>query len=206
MSRTPSLLAPRNGDVLLIIDVQEDFLPGGKTIVPRAEKVVSRLNVYIQVFHRAGLPIVATRDWHPSNHCSFKSQGGRWPAHCIAGSHGACFAEMLQLPCEVPIVSKATFPDAEAASGFDATELDGLLRNNGINRLFVGGMATDHGVLNTVLDAQKLGYQTVLLRDAICSVDFHIGDGERAISAMRKSGAMLATLGQLETGACEIFC
>jgi nicotinamidase/pyrazinamidase len=188
---------PQSGDALLIIDVQVDFLPGGSLAVPDGDRVVPVLNGYIAAFRRAGLSIVATRDWHPPDHCSFRAQGGPWPPHCVAGSRGAGFATLLELPCEAIVVSKATTPDQDAYSGFQGTDLDRLLREAGVGRVFVGGLATDYCVLNTVRDALRLGHHTVLLVDAVRAVDVRPGDGEHAVAEMLQSGAVAATLRQL---------
>lgn len=185
------------GDALIVVDVQLDFLPGGTLAVPRGDEVVPVLNRGIAAFRARGLPVVATRDWHPADHCSFKAQGGPWPSHCIAGSDGARFAPLLEFPCEVRIVSKAVTADKDAYSGFEGTELDALLREAGVERVFVGGLATDYCVLNTVRDALRLGYRTVLLEDAIRAVEVAPGDGERAIAEMRKLGAVPVRLAQI---------
>ena len=97
--------SPRQGDALIIIDVQNDFLPGGSLAVPKGEEVVPILNQYLALFQEAALPVFATRDWHPSNHCSFVEQGGPWPPHCVAGTTGAAFVRELLLPAAVPIIS-----------------------------------------------------------------------------------------------------
>lgn len=191
------MLLLRTGDALVIVDVQSDFLAGGSLAVPRGDEVVSVLNGYLAAFHQAGLPVIATRDWHPDDHCSFQQQGGPWPPHCVAGSPGANFAPLLRLPADTILISKATERQSDAYSGFEGTELDQLLRQAGVGRIFVGGLATDYCVLNTVRDALKLGYQTVLLQDAIRAVDVHAGDGERAIAEMRRQGAMTASLQQI---------
>jgi len=104
------------GDALIMVDVQLDFLPGGSLAVPHGDEVVPALNRYIAVFRGLTFPIVATRDWHPPDHCSFRAQGGPWPPHCVAGSAGAHFATLLDLPCEAHIVSKATSRDRDAYS------------------------------------------------------------------------------------------
>jgi nicotinamidase/pyrazinamidase len=182
-------IRPRAGDALILVDVQLDFLPGGSLAVPRGDEVVPALNRYIAVFRRLTLPVVATRDWHPPDHCSFKAQGGPWPPHCVAGSDGARFAALLDLPCEGRIVSKATTRDKDAYSGFEGTDLDDWLKRAGVSRVFVGGLATDYCVLNTVRDALRLGYATFLLLDAVRAVDVAPGDGDRAIDEMLGLGA-----------------
>lgn len=201
MPNDPHPIALRAGDALVIVDVQADFLPGGSLAVPRGDEVVAVLNDYLAVFRRAGLPVVATRDWHPPDHCSFQPQGGPWPPHCVAGSPGAGFAPQLQLPTDAILVAKASEPQRDAYSGFEGTALHDLLRQAGVRRVFVGGLATDYCVLNTVRDALRYGYQVVLLRDAIRAVDVHAGDGARAIAAMLQSGALAATLAQIRNGA-----
>ncbi len=190
MSLSGDAIRLQAGDALILVDVQLDFLPGGSLAVPRGDEVVPVLNRYIAAFRRNNLPIVATRDWHPPDHCSFKPQGGIWPPHCVAGSDGARFAPLLDLPCEGRIVSKATTQDQDAYSGFEGTDLDGWLKGTGVRRVFVGGLATDYCVLNTVRDALRLGYAPFLLQDAVRAVDVAAGDGERAIAEMRRLGAV----------------
>ena len=193
-------IALHAGDALVIVDVQSDFLPGGSLAVPRGDEVIGVLNRCLAVFQRLGLPVVATRDWHPGDHCSFRQQGGPWPPHCVAGSQGAGFAPLLQLPTDAILISKATQQQSDAYSGFEGTELDRLLRQAGVARIFVGGLATDYCVLNTARDALKLGYDVVLLLDAIRAVDVHAADGERAIAQMLQGGAMPATSTQILAG------
>ena len=183
---------PRAGDALIIVDVQNDFLPGGALAVPQGDEVVSVLKRYAALFATLGLPVFATRDWHPRNHCSFRERGGPWPAHCVAGTQGAQFAAGLKLPSGARVVSKATTPEQDAYSGFAATDLDAMLRQENVHRVFVGGLATDYCVLNTVRDARVLGYEVVLLQDAIRAVDVKPGDGLRAQEEMKRLGAMPA--------------
>jgi len=184
-------LQPRPRDALLIVDVQNDFLPGGSLAVPRGDEVVAVLNRYLQLF--AALPVYATRDWHPEHHCSFRAQGGPWPPHCVSNTSGATFAAALQLPPDAVIISKATTVEQDAYSGFQGTDLDDRLRAADIRRLFIGGLATDYCVLNTVRDALRLGYR-VLLMDAIRAVDVQPGDGLRAIDEMIGLGARRITV------------
>ncbi len=186
------------GDALVIVDVQNDFLPGGHLAVPEGDAVIAPLNAYIERFAQQERPIVATRDWHPADHCSFREQGGPWPPHCVAGTPGAEFAAALRLPASAWIVSKATQPDQEAYSGFEGTDLAERLRQAGVRRLFVGGLATDYCVKNTVLDALREGFAVFLLRDAIRAVNVNPGDGERAIDEMTAAGAIPITLADLE--------
>ena len=177
------------GDALVLVDVQNDFLPGGSLAVPKGDEVIPVLNQWIDAFEERGLPIVATRDWHPSDHCSFRAQGGLWPPHCQADTEGAQLAASLRLPDSASLVSKAVTADADAYSGFGGTDLDERLRAMGVRRLFVGGLATDYCVLNTVKDALALGYRVVLLEDAIRAVDVQPGDGQRAVEEMVRGGA-----------------
>src|SRR3990172_9324815 len=116
------------GDALIVVDVQIDFLPGGSLAVPAGDEVVPVLNRYLGAFHAKSLPIFATRDWHPVNHCSFKAGGGPWPPHCVAGTAGAAFAPGLKLPPETTTISKATPPDKDAYSGFEGTDLEARVR------------------------------------------------------------------------------
>lgn len=184
---TPRLQA---GDALLIIDVQRDFTPGGSLAVPDGDAVVAPLNAWISRFRAEGLPIFATFDWHPADHCSFREQGGPWPAHCVAGTCGAESAAGLALPIGVRRVAKATGRDTDAYSGFSGTDLDAQLQRGLVRRLFVGGLATDYCVFQSVLDARRLGYEVVLLQEAMRAVDVKPGDGERAVAAMLEAGAV----------------
>jgi nicotinamidase/pyrazinamidase len=190
--RSSWLLQP--GDVLLVTDIQNDFLPGGSLAVSGGEAVVPVLNRYISAFVARGLPVYATRDWHPEGHCSFHTQGGPWPIHCVANTPGAAFAAALTLPPDTTVISKATSQDHEAYSSFQGTDLDNRLRAAGIRRLFIGGLATDYCVLNTVRDARTLGYDVMLLTDAIRAVDVQPGDGQHAEEEMVRLGARRITL------------
>ena len=179
----------RSGDALIVVDVQNDFLPGGSLAVPDGDAVIAVLNDYLARFGAAGAPVVATRDWHPAEHCSFVQQGGIWPPHCVAGTRGADFAARLALPDTAIVVSKATKPSKDAYSGFQDTGLAAQLRDLGVSRVFVGGLATDYCVLNTVRDAIAEGFEVVLIEDAVRAVDVNEGDGARAIAEMRALGA-----------------
>lgn len=176
------------GDVLVVVDVQNDFVTGSLA-VPGAADIIVPLNRYIALFVRNGLRVVATRDWHPASHMSFRGQGGPWPSHCVAQTPGAAFAPGLHLPEGAWLVSKATSPSREAYSGFERTDLDQRLKGFGAKRLFIGGLATDYCVLRTVLDSLSRGYITFVLEDAIRAVDVDPGDGENAVAAMQRDGA-----------------
>jgi nicotinamidase/pyrazinamidase len=182
-------LQTRPGDALLLVDVQNDFLPGGSLAVLSGDRILPALNRCVTLFRNASLPIYASRDWHPADHCSFRDQGGAWPPHCIAGSSGAAFSDQLALPEDVIIISKASRPDVDAYSAFSGTDLEQNLRNASITRLFVGGLATDYCVLNTVRDALSLGFAVLLLLDGIHAVDVKPGDGQRALAEMIALGA-----------------
>lgn len=182
-------LKPAEGDALIMVDVQNDFLPGGNLGVPDGDAVLPVMNRYLELFRRTGLPIYATRDWHPENHCSFEAQGGPWPPHCIAESEGAAFAKDLRMGEDVDVISKATTVGKDAYSGFEGTDLARRLRKQKVNRLFIGGLATDYCVLNTVKDALREGFQVLLLEDGIRGVDVNPGDSEKAMEEMHALGA-----------------
>lgn len=177
-------------DALLVVDVQCDFLPGGALAVPQGDAVVPVLNRYIAQARQAGVPVFASRDWHPQDHVSFRARGGPWPPHCVAESEGAGFAPGLELPRDAVVVSKATSKDADAYSAFAGTDLAVDLRARGVRRLWIGGLATDYCVLNTVLDARREGFDVLYLEDASRPVEVQPGDGTRAVSRMREAGAV----------------
>lgn len=179
---------------LIIVDVQYDFLPGGSLPVPKGDEIIPILNNYIKLFINRNRPIIATRDWHPRNHISFMKRGGRWPEHCVQNTRGAEFPKGLELPTDVIIISKGYMENKDAYSGFQDTNLDDVLKNMNIRRLFIGGLATDYCVRATVLDALKLGYQVVLLLDGVRGVDVTPGDSERAVREMISRGAIAITL------------
>ncbi len=178
------------GDGLLAVDVQNDFLPGGALGVPRGDEVVSVLNRYVAAFRARGLPIFASRDWHPAKHCSFREEGGVWPVHCVAGTKGAEFHTDFHLAPSAIVISKATDPKEDAYSAFEGTALDEHLRKTGVRCLFIGGLATDYCVLNTVRDAIKRGYAVWLLMDGIRAVNLKPDDGRKAEEEMVRLGAV----------------
>jgi nicotinamidase/pyrazinamidase len=189
----------KTGDALLVVDVQHDFLPGGALAVPHGDEVIPVLNRCLAVFARNKFPVYASRDWHPADHISFRARGGPWPPHCVAGTHGAAFPPGLMLPSDASIVTKANTRDRDAYSAFGGTDLDARLKAAQVGRLFVGGLATDYCVLNTVKDALALGYTVLLLTDAVRAVDVNPGDGERALAEMERLGARFIASEVLQT-------
>ena len=184
-------------DALIIVDVQNDFCPGGAMPVATGDQVVAPLNEVARRFHAQGSHVFATQDWHPAGHSPFQEQGGPWPVHCVQGSPGSRFHPDLRLPEGTAIIQKATNPVEDAYSGFRDTDLEARLKQAGVRQVFVGGLATDYCVLNTVLDALKRGFETHLLTDAIGAVDVSPGDGEKAIQQMRESGAKITTTAEV---------
>ncbi|GAB6065392.1 nicotinamidase [Aquifex pyrophilus] len=178
-------------DALIVVDMQKDFMPGGALPVPDGDKIIPVLNEYIKLFEEKGLPVFFTRDWHPPNHISFKGHGGIWPPHCVQNTEGAKFHEELYIPKDNKfIISKGTSQDFDAYSGFQGTILESLLRERGVRRIFVGGVATDYCVKNTVIGGLNLGFEAIVLEDAIKGVDVNPGDVERAIEEMLLRGAV----------------
>jgi nicotinamidase/pyrazinamidase len=189
-------------DALVLVDVQNDFCPGGSLAVPEGDRVVPVLNRYSRRFSDAGASIFASRDWHPEKTKHFQSGGGVWPPHCVQGTRGAEFHPDLTLPPETVVVSKGMDPEQDAYSCFQAEDAEGRafavsLGERGVQRLFIGGLATDYCVRSTTLDAVREGFQVVVLTDAIGAVDLTSGDGQRALEEMRAAGAAFATLGDL---------
>lgn len=149
---------------------------------------------YLRYFETRRLPVFVTRDWHPPNHCSFRSQGGPWPPHCVAGSPGALPPSSFAAPPSAVVIYKAIDVDAEAYSAFEGTALQRHLKALDVRRLFIGGLATDYCVLHTVEDAIRLGYEVMLLFDGVRAVDVEAGDGRRAEERMLQLGAQSLTL------------
>lgn len=184
---------------LLIVDVQGDFCPGGALPVPEGDQVVPVLNRAIERFRQAGALVVASRDWHPERSTHFAAYGGRWPVHCVQGTEGAAFHPDLKLPADAIVVSKGMGEDEDGYSAFEARTEDGVpledvLRNRGVRRLVVGGLATDYCVRASVLGALERGFEVLVLQDAIRGVDVQPGDSQRAIAEMQEKGARLVSL------------
>ncbi|MGD0423680.1 MAG: isochorismatase family protein [Candidatus Bathyarchaeia archaeon] len=188
--------------VLVVVDVQNDFCPRGAVPVPQGDKVVPMLNEYVKKFRNAGAAIIFTRDWHPHDHSSFKSQGGPWPPHCVQGSKGAEFHEALVLPPGAEVVSKADKRD-EAYSFFQGTDLAREFHQRDLTKMFVGGLATDYCVKETVLDGLKNGFEVYHLDDASRGVNVQSNDAALALAEMVKRGAKRVTLNDLATTAVK---
>jgi nicotinamidase/pyrazinamidase len=172
---------------LVIVDFQNDFLPGGALAVPEGDKIADRLNELAQD-PRFEL-VVATRDWHPPDHGSFGEQGGPWPVHCVQNSPGAELNAALDRSKVDAIVDAGQERDLEGYSGFEGTDLLALLRERGIDRVTVVGLATDYCVKHTALDALRHGFEVRVDREGVRGVDVNAGDSERALEELRQAGA-----------------
>ncbi len=186
------------GDALLIVDVQNDFCPGGALPVAGGDEVASLLSDVAQRFASAGLPVIAARDWHPAETVHFQGGGGVWPPHCIQGTPGAELHPTLRLPAGAWLVSKGMSPTHDGYSAFDAVAEDGrplagVLRGLGVRRLFIGGLATEYCVRASAEDALSAGFAAVVLEDAIRAVDMQPGDGAAALAVVRARGGEVAT-------------
>lgn len=184
MSRRPALL---------VVDVQNDFCPGGALSVPDGDRIIPHVNRAIDLFVRRGLPILATRDWHPPVTKHFKEHGGAWPPHCIQGTKGARFHPKLELPKDVIVLSKGMDPEQDSYSGFQALngagrDLESVIRDLGVDEVFLCGLATDYCVRATALDAMRRGIRIRVMEDAIRGVDVKPGDSAAAVRELRDAG------------------
>jgi nicotinamidase/pyrazinamidase len=177
-------------EALVVVDFQNDFTPGGALAVPEGDAIAERVND-LAADPRFEL-VVATRDWHPSDHGSFEEQGGPWPVHCVQGTEGAELHPGLDRSKVDVVVDKGQNPDTEGYSGFDETNLDTLLRERGIDKLTIVGLATDYCVKNTALDALSNGFEVAVEREAVRGVDVNEGDSEHALDELRAAGAKVA--------------
>jgi nicotinamidase/pyrazinamidase len=178
-------------DALIVIDVQNDFCPGGRLAVQDGDKIIPVLNRWIEHALEGGAVVVAMRDWHPPHHISFKERGGLWPEHCVHGSPGAEFHPDLKLPEGAVIVSKGASLNSDSYSAFDNTGLSERLRRAGVRRVWIGGLAQDVCVRASVLDALAEGFETYLIENATRPINVKPDDGERAIEDMLKAGGRL---------------
>jgi nicotinamidase/pyrazinamidase len=192
----------RQRAALLIVDVQNDFCPGGALAVHEGDQVVPVLNRYSARFRTLGLPIFASRDWHPRRSAHFAEFGGPWPVHCVQETPGAAFHPDLVLPDSANIISKGVDLEDDGYSGFEGTFPDGgtleeRLACERIEHVYVGGLATDYCVRSSALDARKSGRRVTVLIDAVRGVEVHSGDSERALVEMTRAGIETATLDTL---------
>ena len=180
----------KSGDLLLAIDVQKDFCPGGALAVEKGDEVVPVLNHWIERALDSNVPVYASRDWHPKNDISFQEYGGAWPAHCLQDSDGARFHPDLELPDSVIKVTKGVRFDHDQKSAFDKTGLAVHLREAGIKRIWMGGLALDVCVLSTALDARKEGFEVFIIEHATRPVT--ADNGEKALRKMYEAGVQKA--------------
>lgn len=176
-------------DALIVVDVQNDFCPGGALAVPHGDDVVGVINKLMPRFRH----VIATQDFHPRGHSSFAEQGGPWPEHCVQGTKGAELHPELDTDGIDEIVQKGTAPETDGYSGFAGTDLADRLRRRGVKRVVVTGLATDYCVRATAIEAIANGFDAVVLTDAIRAVDVNAGDGDAAVDDMREAGAATET-------------
>jgi nicotinamidase/pyrazinamidase len=183
----------------LIVDVQNDFCPGGALQITDGDRVVEPINRAAQLFAAAGLPVLASRDWHPPDTRHFREFGGVWPVHCVQGTPGAAFHPDLRLPEGTIVLSKGINPELDGYSAFEGITADGrmladLLRELQVRKLYISGLATDYCVLCTAREALRSGLEVTVLTDAVAGVDIIPGASADAIEEMEKAGAQLATV------------
>jgi len=179
---------------LLVVDVQNDFCPGGTLGIHGGHKIIPILNRYIKFFETENLPIIVTRDWHPKVTKHFEQFGGVWPEHCVEGSPGAMFHPDLELPKEALVMSKGMDPEKDSYSAFHAIDSSGmalanLLKIFGVAEIYIGGLATDYCVKYSALDALKDGLEAFILTDAIAGVNLQPEDSRLALQEMVNLGA-----------------
>ena len=177
-----------NKQALIVVDVQNDFCPGGTLAVPEGDQVIPPLNKLIDEFLERGDPVYKSRDWHPRITRHFAAYGGTWPVHCVQDSKGAQFHPALRDDPRIEVISKG-LGDTDCYSAFDETDLAKQLHKQGVEEIIIGGLATDYCVKNTVLDAIKNGFKVKAVEEAMRPVELQPGDGERAIEEMRAAGA-----------------
>jgi len=180
-------------DALLIIDFQNDFCPGGALAVEGGDEIAEPIGRLAPHFDN----LFATRDWHPPDHASFETEGGPWPVHCVQGTPGAeLHASISDLDLEA-IVDVGRERDDQGYSGFEKSKLAELLRERGVERVAVCGLATDYCVRASTIDATREGFDVTLVEDAVRAVEVEPGDGLRAIEEMNQAGAKVATSDEL---------
>ena len=174
---------------LIVVDVQNDFCPGGSLAVAHGDEVIAPLNNLIKAFLDRGEPVYKTRDWHPPQTKHFAGYGGLWPFHCIQNTSGAEFHPDLLDDPRITVISKGIDDTADGYSGFDGTNLDELLRADGVSEIWVGGLATDYCVKATVIDGVRRGFKVKALAEAMRAVNVNPEDGANAVEQMKAVGA-----------------
>lgn len=174
---------------LIVVDVQNDFCPGGSLAVAQGDEVVAPLNKLIKEFLDRGEPVCKTRDWHPAKTKHFTDYGGTWPVHCVQNTPGAEFHPDLLDDPRVTVISKGFDESADGYSGFDGTQLGQLLREEGVEEVWIGGLATDYCVKETVLGARREGFKVKALADMMRPVNMNPDDGQKALEEMTAAGA-----------------
>jgi nicotinamidase/pyrazinamidase len=202
---------PFEDAALILVDIQNDFCPGGALAVAEGDKVVPVVNRLMPHFPL----VVSTLDWHPANHVSFREQGGPWPPHCVQQTFGAELHPALDRRQIAHTFRKASTPERDAYSEFEGVDdagrsLDQYLKARGVNRVYVAGLATDYCVRATALDALRLGYETFVVTDAVRAVNVQPDDGAKALDEVQAQGArlvasneMLASASRTSAGACD---
>jgi nicotinamidase/pyrazinamidase len=181
---------------LLVVDLQNDFCPGGALGAPGGNRIIPAVNRHIAEAQKRGMPVYASRDWHPPVTSHFKEYGGAWPRHCVQETAGAEFHVDLKLPHGAIIVNKGDDPARDGYSAFEGHTESGKsllhdLRDRQVTRLYVAGIATDYCVRTTALDGVSAGLDVRVLRDAITGIDVHPGDVARALADIERAGATI---------------
>ena len=187
---------------LVIVDVQNDFCPGGALEVYNADEIILVINRYMELFRGKGLPIIASRDWHPRETKHFEKYGGNWPEHCVQRSFGAMFRAGLLLPPDILVFSKGMDPERDDYSALQArndtgTSMTDVLKKVGIRELYICGLATDYCVRQTALEGLHLGFSITVLVDAVRGVELNPGDSKRALDELEAAGAVLMVVEDL---------
>lgn len=192
-----------SNQALIVVDVQNDFCPGGALAVAHGDEVVAPLNKLIDEFLERGDPVYKSRDWHLPTTKHFKKYGGTWVEHCVQNTEGAEFHPALRDDPRIHVVSKG-LGDTDCYSAFDETDLAAQLHEQGVKEVLVGGLATDYCVKSTVIDAIKNGFKVKALKDAMRGVELQPGDSERAIEEMRVAGAEIVTTKRARSAAQSV--
>lgn len=180
-------------DALIVVDAQNDFLPGGSLPVADGNRIFEPINRIMPLFSY----VVATRDWHPHVHPHFEEHGGPWPYHCVQHTHGAELSPKLHVDEIDELLSKGMHTHSHGYSAFDGTNLDERLHAHDVRRVFICGLATDYCVKATALEAAAHGYATVVLTDAIAAVNVKCTDEADALREMAAGGVKFATTEQI---------